>query len=306
VCLLCALAGHNSSVASNALGVASHPSSASLQPSNVVRLPLGVTGLCRSAGLEIDPIRLQEEMYAHAARSFVGRMKPDVSTHDTTMQGLGALLGNTTVVNTSTGEIDTRSLPSSRRNHRATSNRLRIDKSYPNQTIKRKKARKSNLYPGGAPPKDPPRDAQDASHARAPFASLNSPSLILPRDASFPPHHGSSSDPISIDDRKENSFFQRSGLSDRTASDLVQGAKRRSLEPSATMIFSCESDEEDDKLPVSTPEKKKGIARLSYMSHNRELTVDIAQGVIDLAGDKGLEPDSQDLCTMIDQILDSK
>jgi hypothetical protein len=26
--------------------------------------------------LEIDPIRLQEEMYAHAARSFVGRMKP--------------------------------------------------------------------------------------------------------------------------------------------------------------------------------------------------------------------------------------
>jgi hypothetical protein len=28
--------------------------------------------------------------------------------------------------------------------------------------------------------------------------------------------------------------------------------------------------------------------------------------VIDLAGDKGLEPDSQDLCTMIDQILDSK
>jgi hypothetical protein len=128
----------------------------------------------------------------------------------------------------------------------------------------------------------------------------------LPRDASFPPHHGSSSDPISIDDRKENSFFQRSGLSDRTASDLLQGAKRRSLEPSATMIFSCESDEEDDKLPASTPEKKKGIARLSYMSHNRELTVDIAQGVIDLAGDKGLEPDSQDLCTMIDQILDSK
>ena len=88
--------------------------------------------------------------------------------------------------------------------------------------------------------------------------------------------------------------------------DLVQGAKRRSLEPSATMIFSCESDEDDYKLPASTPKKKKGIDRPTYMSHNRELTVDIAQGVIDLAGDKGTEPDSQDLCTMIDQILDNK
>jgi hypothetical protein len=88
--------------------------------------------------------------------------------------------------------------------------------------------------------------------------------------------------------------------------DLVQGAKRRSLEPSATTIFSCESDEDDDKLPASTPKKKKGIVRLSYMSHNRELTVDIAQGVIDLAREKGLEPDSQDLCAMMDQILDSK
>jgi hypothetical protein len=39
------------------------------------------------------------------------------------------------------------------------------------------------------------------------------------------------------------------------------------------------------------------------MSSNRELTVDITQDVIDLAVNKGMEPDSQDLCTMIDQIL---
>jgi hypothetical protein len=42
------------------------------------------------------------------------------------------------------------------------------------------------------------------------------------------------------------------------------------------------------------------------MSQNRELTMDIVQGVTDLARDKGLEPASQDLCTMIDQVLDSK
>jgi len=83
----------------------------------------------------------------------------------------------------------------------------------------------------------------------------------------------------------------------------VQGAKRRSLEPSATNIFSCESDEEDETVLASTPEKKKGIARLNYMSSNRDLTVDIAQGVIDLAANKEMEPDSQDLSTMIDQIL---
>jgi hypothetical protein len=117
-------------------------------------------------------------------------------------------------------------------------------------------------------------------------------------------------DPIFIDSssvNNENCFFQRgqSGHSGRSAADLVQGAKRRSLEPSAATIFSCESDEDDDFLPTSTPEKKKGIARLLYMSSNRELTADIAQGVIDLADDKGKEPDSQDLCEMIDQILDS-
>jgi hypothetical protein len=206
-----------------------------------------------------------------------------------------------TVINTSMGELDTRALPSSHRNHRARNNRLLIDESSPNNTSK-KKARKSNLYPGACP-KDPPRDAQDASHARAPFASLNFPSLISPRHASFPPRHRSNPDPISIDDGDENYFFERNGLSGWTAADLVQGAKRRSLEPSATMIFSCESDEEDEKLPASTPEKKNGIARLNYMSGNRDLTVDIAQGLIDLSADKGTEPDSQDLCVMIDQIL---
>jgi hypothetical protein len=72
------------------------------------------------------------------------------------------------------------------------------------------------------------------------------------------------------------------------------------------MIFSCESDKDDEKLPASTREKKKGIACLNYMSGNRDLTADIVQGVIDLAGDKGTEPDSQDLCTMIDQILEKK
>ena len=205
----------------------------------------------------------------HAARSFDGHMKPDVSTHDTIMQGLHALLGNSTVVNTAMGELDTRSLSSSRRNHRAANNRLLIGdldaekQASPNKTSK-KKAKKSNLFPG--------RDAaQHASHARSPFASLNFPSLVSPRDASFPPLDGtSSSDPIYIDSGNENNFFKRqSGHSGRTASDLVKGAMRRSLQPSATMIFSCESDEDDDKLPASTPEKKKGIKRLSYMSSNR-------------------------------------
>jgi hypothetical protein len=239
-------------------------------------------------------------------------MKQDVSTHDTTMQGLGALLGNGTIVETSIGDLDTHSLPSSRRNHQAASNRLLIGaidavkQVSPNKASK-KKARKTDLFPG-AFPKDPSKDAaQDTSHAHAPFASINFPSLVSPRVASFPPNYGSNSRPILVDDQNENYFFGGSELSaGQTALDLVQGAKRCSLEPSATTIFSCESDEDDDKLPASTPKKKKGIGRLGYMSHNRELTVDIAQGVIDLARGKGLEPDSQDLCTMIDQILDSK
>jgi hypothetical protein len=264
--------------------------------------------------MNIDSVRLEEDIYTNAAKAFVGRMKPEVSTHDTTMQGLGALLGNSTVIKTAGGELDTRSLPSSRRKHRVANNRLFIGGNLnapPEEGTSKKKA-KTNLYPGGAPPpgKDPSRDStQDASHrVRLPFASIGSPSA----DASFiPTRKGSNSlDPIFIDSssvNNENCFFQRgqSGHSGRSAADLVQGAKRRSLEPSAAMIFSCESDEEDEKVPASTPVKKKGIARLSYMSKNRELTADIAQGVIDMADDKGKEPNSQDLCEMIDQIIDS-
>jgi hypothetical protein len=118
-----ALAGghHSIGASTTALNVVSNSSSASLQPSNVAR-PLGVAGLPRSAGMQLDSIHLQEELYMHAARSFVGSMKPDVSTHDSTMQGLGALLGNSTAINTTVGELDTRALPPSRRNHRATNN----------------------------------------------------------------------------------------------------------------------------------------------------------------------------------------
>jgi hypothetical protein len=153
--------------------------------------------------------------------------------------------------------------------------------------------------------------AQDAScRERTPFASVVSPHA----GASFVPTHkgSSSSDPIFLDSLfgyDENYISQRgrSGHLGQSAEDLVQGAKRRSIEPSASMIFSCESDEDDDFLPASTPEKKKGIARLSYMTSNGGLVTDIAQGVIDLAARKGTaEPDSQDLCKIIDQILDSK
>ena len=72
------------------------------------------------------------------------------------------------------------------------------------------------------------------------------------------PDHGSNSHPISIDNHNENYFYRGSALSGRTALNLVQGAKRRSLEPSATMIFSCESDEDDYKLPPH-PRRRKGL-----------------------------------------------
>ena len=112
-----AFAGHHSTGASAALNDVSHPS-------NVARLPLGsVAGLTGSAGMQIDSARLEEEMYMHAARSFVGCMKPDVSTHDTIIQGLHALLENSTVINTTMGELDTQSLSSSHhQNHQAANN----------------------------------------------------------------------------------------------------------------------------------------------------------------------------------------
>jgi hypothetical protein len=132
-------------------------------------------------------------------RPFVGQMKPNMSTHDTTMQGLGTLLGNGTIVTTSMGDFNTQLLP----NHIATSNSLCIDKSYPNnQTVsKKKKARKkSNIYPN-AP------DAPACAHA--PSTSLNFPLLVSPHVASFSPNHGSNfSDQISIDDKSKNYFFR--------------------------------------------------------------------------------------------------
>jgi hypothetical protein len=157
-------AGHQHSTGGThaAFNDVTHPSQ------NFACLPLVGGGAVASLPqMNIDSGRLEEEMYTNAALALVRRMKPEVSTHDTTMQGLGALLGNSTVINTAVGELDTRSLPSSRRKHRATNNRLLIgDLNGREEATTRKKKAKTNLYPGlGAPSKDPPTDvaAQDAS-----------------------------------------------------------------------------------------------------------------------------------------------
>ena len=88
----------------------------------------------------------------------------------------------------------------------------------------------------------------------------------------------------------------------RDAENLLQGAMRKSLEPMATTIYSVDSDEEDEERPASTPEKKEGMARFQYMSDNRDLSLNIAQGLIDIAEKNGKQADSQDVCNMIDEM----
>ena len=66
--------------------------------------------------------------------------------------------------------------------------------------------------------------------------------------------------------------------------------------------LSTDSDEEDEERPASTPEKKEGMARFQYMSDNRDLSLNIAQGLIDIAEKNGKQADSQDVCNMIDEM----
>jgi hypothetical protein len=123
-----------------------------------------------------------------------------------------------------------------------------------------KKARKSNPFPG-AFPNDPSRDAaQNTSHTRAPFASLNLPCSFFPMLLCFHTAMAAILIPFLLILAMKITLFQRHGLSGQTTSDCVQGAKCHSLEPLATMSFSCESDKDDEKLPASTTEKKEGIA----------------------------------------------
>jgi hypothetical protein len=106
-----------------------------------------------------------------------------------------------------------------------------------------------------------------------------------------------------LDADGDHDFYRdRELLVFRDAENLVQGALRRSIEPTATTIYSVDSDEDDEKQPAATPEKKKGMARLQFMSSNRDLSLDIAQGVIDIAEKNGKQADSQDVCNMIDEM----
>jgi hypothetical protein len=110
------------------------PSGTTHQASNVAAPPPGFTGA------QLDSNHLQEEMYMHASRALVvGRFKPDISTHDNAMQRLSSLFGNNTIINTANGEMSSRSLASSAKNHRASNNRLRPeDQSSPNKKDKKK------------------------------------------------------------------------------------------------------------------------------------------------------------------------
>jgi hypothetical protein len=87
----------------------------------------------------------------------------------------------------------------------------------------------------------------------------------------------------------------------RDAESLLQGAMRKSLEPMATIIYSIDSDEDDEVRSAATPEKKKGVDRFKFMSGNRDLSLDVTQVAIDIAEKKWTQADSQDICnTMID------
>jgi hypothetical protein len=44
------------------------------------------------------------------------------------------------------------------------------------------------------------------------------------------------------------------------------------------------------------------MARFQFMSYNRDVSLDIAQGVIDIAENNGKQADSQDVCKMIDEM----
>jgi hypothetical protein len=44
------------------------------------------------------------------------------------------------------------------------------------------------------------------------------------------------------------------------------------------------------------------MARFQFLSGNRDLSLDIAQGVIDIAEMNGRQTDSQDVCNMIDEM----
>jgi hypothetical protein len=70
----------------------------------------------------------------------------------------------------------------------------------------------------------------------------------------------------------------------------------------ATTIYSVDSDEDDEERPASTPEKKEGMARFRYVSGNRDLSLDIAQGLIAIAEKKGKQAESQYVCNMIDEM----
>jgi hypothetical protein len=75
---------------------------------------------------------------------------------------------------------------------------------------------------------------------------------------------------------------------------------RKSLEPMATIIYSVDSDEDDEVQSAATLEKKKGVERFQFMSGKRDLSLDIAQAAIDIAERNGVQADSQDVCNMID------
>jgi hypothetical protein len=99
-----------------------------------------------------------------------------------------------------------------------------------------------------------------------------------------------------------NFYHDRELPAVRDAENLLQGAMRKSLEPMATTIYSVDSDEEDEERPASAPEKREGMARFQFMSYNRDVSLDIAQGVIDIAENNGKQADSQDVCNMIDEM----
>ena len=45
------------------------------------------------------------------------------------------------------------------------------------------------------------------------------------------------------------------------------------------------------------------MARFQFMSGNRDLSLNIAQGLIDIAEKNGKQADSQDVCNMIDELI---
>ena len=75
---------------------------------------------------------------------------------------------------------------------------------------------------------------------------------------------------------------------------------RRTIERQTIGFGSSVISEQEGQIEVE--DEPEGMARFQFMSGNRDLSLDIAQGVIDIAEMNGRQADSQDVCNMIDEM----